>query len=176
MPCSISWLRSTRRELAIEHASECFQQLTIGRCAIGRLRQHRCQPAPQEWITRRLGRKLHRQRNEPGSLTGARARPRHRSVLLEEREEEGTLGGEMAIDRALGESSRQRDFIERRDLEAPLREQLEPSRDEQCPGLSLAPLVNDSHGYLGYRLGPSAQAVYTVKLDTNEYRRYRVVP
>src|SRR6266436_5265994 len=149
MPCSISWLKSTRRELAIEHASECFQQLTIGRCTIRRFGQHRGEPAPQQWITRRLGGKLHRQRNEPGSLAGARAGTRHRSVLLEEREEESTFGGEMAIDRALGESSSQRDFVERRDLEAPLCEQLEPGRDEQCRRFSFARLVKDSQGYLG---------------------------
>ena len=63
----------------------------------------------------------------------------------------------MSIDRALREAGGQRHLIERRDLEATLGEQLEPSRNEEGPGFGLATLVNDSHGYLGYLYGPYAQ-------------------
>ena len=54
----------------------------------------------------------------------------------------------MAIDGALREAGCQGDFIKRRELKAPLREQLQAGRDEQGARLGLATLVNDSHGYL----------------------------
>src|SRR6267143_5115803 len=167
MPCSISWLRSTRRESAIEHARERFQELAIGRCAVRRLRQHSRQPATQQRVTGRLGSKLNRQWNEPRGLSCARAGTSDRGVLLEEREQERTLGGEVAIDRALGESGSKCDLIQRRDLKATLGEQRQPSRNEEGPGFGFAALVNDSHGYLGYCLGPLPQAPSKGKLDTD---------
>src|SRR6267143_448529 len=179
MPCSISWLRSTRRESAIEHARERFQELAIGRCAVRRLRQHGRKPATQQRVTGRLGSKLNRQWNEPRGLSCARAGTSDRGILFEQREERGTLGGKMAIDGALGESGGQRHLIQRRDLEAALGEQLEPSRYEEGPGFGLATLVNDSHGYLGYLQGPYAQDGRVHKgarIDTSRYRRYHLVP
>src|SRR5438128_3030670 len=156
MPCSISWLKSTRRS-AIEHSRERLQQLAISRCAVRRLRQHCCQPTTEERVPGRLSGELHGQRNEPRGLACARTGTRDRGVLLAEREEEGALGGEVAIDRALRKTGGQRDLIQRRDVEATLGEQLQPSRNEQGPGFGLAPLMNDSHEYLGYLRGPTAQ-------------------
>jgi len=63
----------------------------------------------------------------------------------------------MAVDGTFGKSSREGHFVERRQLEAALGEELESSGYEQGSSLRLAPLMNDSHGYLRYSRGPVAQ-------------------
>ena len=63
----------------------------------------------------------------------------------------------MPVDGALGEPRRQGDLIQGGDLKTSLGEQLQSGRDEERPRFRLAPLVNDSHEYLGYCPEPSAQ-------------------
>ena len=56
----------------------------------------------------------------------------------------------MPVDRAFREPRGECDLVQRRDLETPLGEQLEPGRDQERAGFGLPTLVDDSHGYLGY--------------------------
>src|SRR6266550_1406797 len=139
------------------YSRQRFEELPLGRGTVGRLREDGDEPATQERVARRLGGELHSQRNEPRRLPRTRTGAGDSGILLEEGEQKRALGGEVAVDRALRESGSQGDFIERRDLEATLGEQLEPCRDEKGPGLCLAALVNDSHEYPGYQQGPVAQ-------------------
>ena len=92
---------------------------------VGRFGQHQGQPPAQQRITNRLRCELQGERDEPGSLPSARARPGDRGVLLEQSQEEGAFRGEMPIDRALRKPRGEGDLIERGELKAALREQLE---------------------------------------------------
>ena len=63
----------------------------------------------------------------------------------------------MPVNGALGEPRGQRDFVERRELESSLGEQLQAGGDQEAARFRFAPLMNDSHEYLGYSPGPTAQ-------------------
>jgi len=121
------------------------------------LGQDHGEPPPEQGVAGRLRGKLNGQRNEPGGLAGSGAGAGHGRVLLEQGEQERTFGGEMTVDGPFGKSSGEGHFVERRQLEAALGEELESSGHQQGSRFRLAPLMNDSHGYLRYSRGPVAQ-------------------
>jgi len=117
---------------------------------IRRFGQHLSEAPLEQRIAHSLGSELHGEGDEPGRLPGPWSRPRHRGVLLEERELERTLGRKLPVDRALGESGSLSDFVQRDRVEAALSEERQASLDQPGSSFRLTALSNDTHRNLRY--------------------------
>src|SRR2546427_399785 len=149
---------SRRRRLSgREHTRHRLEQLPLRARPIGRFSEHYSEPAPQQRIAHRVGSELEREWCEPRRLARPCTGPRHGSVLLEQREHEGALGWELAVERPLREPRCLSHFIQRAQLDASLGEDPQTRVDQQRLRLRLAPRANDTHKNLRYLLASSLQ-------------------
>src|SRR6266513_3850097 len=147
--------------LRMPDSRQRLEQLTLWRRAIRGFGEHRRQTPSEQGIARRLGGKLDGQWDEPGSLARAGACPRDSGILLEERQEESTLGRKLSVDGALGEPGSLRDVVEGPKLQAPFGKHPQARLHKESAGFALAALTDDSHGYLGYASVPVRQGQIT---------------
>src|SRR5437879_13862504 len=136
-----------------------FEQWPFGAGAVGGIGQDHRQAAAQQRIALGAGGELQRERDEPLRPARSRSGAGHGRVLLEQRQEERAFGGELAVDRAFGESRGVRDLVEGDGIEAAFGEDGEPGLEQQRPSFSLTPALHDPHWYQGYPLGSESPTI-----------------